>query len=113
MGLLRVFLRHYSTMSSSVVTIAKQKVPVLGCASTEELDKVVTFQPFKDWVSSFSQQQEARQHEMNIDAIHVQSIDYFGSNKIGFVKFKTDVSFKETGKKAPGIVFMVCYKVIT
>lgn len=43
---------------------------------------------------------------MNMDAIHVQSIDYFGTNKIGFVKFKTDVSFKETGKKAPGIVFM-------
>lgn len=113
MAFLRSILRHYTTMSSTVVTIAKQKVPVLGCASTEEFNKVASFQPFKDWLQAFDKQQKLRQHEMNVHAIHVQSIDYFGSDKIGFVKFKTDISFKETGKKAPGIVFMVKYQGVT
>ncbi|CAO3639833.1 unnamed protein product [Mucor fragilis] len=43
----------------------------------------------------------------NTDEIdQVMNIDYFGYKKVSFVKFKADVSFKDTGKKAPGIVFM-------
>lgn len=102
----RTVLRHYSNMSSTV-TISKQKVPINGCASSVELDKVLSFQPFKDWLQAFSQQQEERQDEMNVKSIDVQNIDYFGSEKIGFVKFKANVSFKDTDKNVPGIVFMV------
>ncbi|MBM6387286.1 MAG: hypothetical protein JSY10_25350 [Paenibacillus sp.] len=84
-----------------------QKVPLKGSFAASELAKVVSFQPFQDWVQVFSEQQKTRQNEMNVDSIDVQSIDYFGSEKIGFVKFKANVAFKETGKSAPGIVFMV------
>lgn len=97
------------TMSSSTVTIAHQKVPVKGCSSSEELDKVLSFQPFQDWLHAFNKQQASRQEEMSVNAINIQNIDYFGSSKIGFVKFKADVTFKGTGKNAPGIVFMVKY----
>ncbi|KAG2231002.1 hypothetical protein BDF21DRAFT_424164 [Thamnidium elegans] len=88
------------------VNIALQKVPLKGSFAASELAKVVSFQPFQDWVQVFSEQQKTRQNEMNVDSIDVQSIDYFGSEKIGFVKFKANVAFKETGKSAPGIVFM-------
>ncbi|KAI7905593.1 uncharacterized protein BX663DRAFT_402312, partial [Cokeromyces recurvatus] len=88
------------------VTIAKQQVPIQGCSSKEELDRVLAFQPFKDWLKSFDEQQRARQEEMNVESIEIQNIDYFKSEKIGFIKFKTNVTFKETGISAPGIVFM-------
>lgn len=91
------------------VNIALQKVPLTGSFAASELAKVLSFQPFQDWAHVFSEQQKARQNEMNVDSIDVQSIDYFGSEKIGFVKFKANVVFKETGKSAPGIVFMVSF----
>ena len=67
----------------------------------------MAFQPFKDWLQAFEEQQKQRKDEFDINSIDIQNIDYFGSKKVGFVKFKADVSFKDAGKKAPGIVFMV------
>jgi ADP-sugar diphosphatase len=100
-------IRYYTTTMSSTVTIASQKVPIKGCSTTDELNKVLAFQPFQEWLHAFNEQQESRQHEMNVNSIDIQNVDYFGSQKIGFVKFKADVTFKDTGKNAPGIVFMV------
>lgn len=91
------------------VNIALQKVPLTGSFAAHELAKVLSFQPFQEWVQAFTKQQETRQNEMNVSSIDIQSIDYFGSEKIGFVKFKANVAFKDTGKNAPGIVFMVSY----
>ncbi|KAI9470057.1 MAG: hypothetical protein EXX96DRAFT_390078 [Benjaminiella poitrasii] len=96
--------RFLSTMATTV-TIAKQQVPLTGYPK-EDLDQVLAFQPFKDWLHGFDEQQQARQGEMNVESIEIQNIDYFKSDKIGFVKFKANVTFKETGKSAPGIVFM-------
>jgi hypothetical protein len=97
----------HRTMSSCSVNIANQKVLVNGCSSVEEFNQVLSFQPFKDWLTAFDQQQKSRQNEFDVESIHIQNIDYFGSKKIGFVKFKTQVTFKDSGKNAPGIVFMV------
>lgn len=101
------FLAPLTRSMSTAVKIANQKVPIQGCSSTEELSKVLEFTPFKEWLQSFEKQQQDREHEMNVDSIDIQNIDYFGSKKIGFVKFKANVTFKDTGKNAPGIVFMV------
>ena len=103
----KFFLRPYTTHMSFTVSIAHQKVPVKGCSSTEEFNKVLAFQPFQDWLHSFSQQQTTRNNEMNVKSIELQNIDYFGSEKIGFIKFKSNVCYKETEKNIPGIVFMV------
>jgi ADP-sugar diphosphatase len=88
------------------ITIGNQSVPVKGC-SENEFSKVAEFQPFKDWIKAFNKQQAAFHDEMDVNSIEIQSIDYFKSEKIGFVKLKSEVVFKETGKSAPGIVFMV------
>lgn len=90
---------------SRSVTIANQNVPLIA-SRPEMLDKVLEFQPFREWVERFDRAQRERQSEMDIVSIEVQNIDMFGSGKVGFVKFKADVRFKETGQKAPGIVFM-------
>ncbi|KAK4516879.1 uncharacterized protein ATC70_000206 [Mucor velutinosus] len=88
------------------VTIANQDITVKGCSTTDEFNQVMAFQPFKDWLQAFEEQQKQRKNEFDINSIDIQSIDYFGSKKVGFVKFKADVSFRDTGKNAPGIVFM-------
>ncbi|KAI8139048.1 NUDIX family hydrolase [Fennellomyces sp. T-0311] len=100
----RSLLRAFTTMAHSV-SIANQKVPVSG-ATPEILPQVLDFAPFKEWVSRLDQAQRVRQNEMDIRSIEIQSTDMFGSGKLGFVKFKADVRFKENGKTAPGIVFM-------
>lgn len=89
------------------VTIANQEIVVRGCSDTNEFNQVAEFPPFKDWLHAFEEQQKQRKNEFDIDSIDVQGIDYFGSKKVGFIKFKANVSFKESGKSAPGIVFMV------
>ncbi|KAI7858093.1 hypothetical protein BDC45DRAFT_434855 [Circinella umbellata] len=75
-------------------------------ATSDILDQVLEFGPFKDWVSRLDKAQREKKNEMDIHSIEIQNTDLFGSGKLGFVKLKADVRFKENGKSAPGIVFM-------
>ncbi|KAI8371164.1 hydrolase, NUDIX family protein [Choanephora cucurbitarum] len=95
-----------SSSTAHTVSIANQSVVVKGCSNADEFNNILSFQPFKDWLSAFNKQQLERQNEFDVQSIEIQGIDYFGSGKIGFIKFKANVTFKETGKSAPGIVFM-------
>lgn len=104
---LRAFLAFHRTLRMThTVTIANQRIPLMG-SSPDILDKVLAFQPFQEWVQRFDRSQKERDNEMDIKSIEIQNTDVFGSGKLGFVKFKADVRFKDTGKSAPGIVFMV------
>ncbi|KAI7874751.1 putative NUDIX family hydrolase [Lichtheimia hyalospora FSU 10163] len=87
------------------VNIGQQQVQLTG-ATPDIVDKVVAFQPFQDWVKRLDKEQRDRQNEMDITSIEIQSTDVFSSDKLGFVKFKANVKFKDTGKSAPGITFM-------
>lgn len=97
---------HRTLRMTHTVTIANQQVPLTG-SSPDILDKVMAFQPFQEWVQRFDKSQKERDNEMDVKSIEIQNTDIFGSGKLGFVKFKADVRFKDTGKNAPGIVFMV------
>ncbi|KAG0179942.1 hypothetical protein DFQ28_002052 [Apophysomyces sp. BC1034] len=90
---------------AAFINIAKQRVPLKGYP-VKVLDNLIQWQPFKDWVQQFDREQRERDDEMDISSIEVQSLDYFGTEKIGFAKFKANVKYKETQKNAPGIVFM-------
>lgn len=109
------FFRHSILMTSqqvkATIHIANQSVPIHSLYSREEVSKTLSFQPFKDWLVTFNKQEELRQNEFDIKSIDIQNIDYFGNN-IGFIKLKANVQFKETGKSAPGIVFMVNIDII-
>lgn len=90
------------------ILIGQQKVPVdSDQVSQETLTHVLAFTPFQDWAQALNKEQGQGKEEMQIDRIHIQGVDLFGSNKIGFVKFKVEAKFKATGKNAPGIVFLV------
>ncbi|KAI9260495.1 hypothetical protein BDA99DRAFT_439767 [Phascolomyces articulosus] len=92
------------------VSIANQSVPInngtTSSITPEIFKQILEFVPFKDWVTQMDKAQRERGNEMDIRSIEIQSLDFFGSSKLGFIKFKTDVRFKENGKSAPGIVFM-------
>jgi len=64
---------------------------------------LASFTPFKDWVTSVDLPENSS--KMIIKSIHMQSVDMFGTQKIGFVKFRAEVVDKQ-GARIPGIVFM-------
>ncbi|RHZ64137.1 hypothetical protein Glove_326g71 [Diversispora epigaea] len=85
--------------------IGEEVIPI-----TTKLDidvaSVLEFQPFKEWTSTLSKEMlKVDKKELKIRNVEIQNVDYFGL-KIGFVKFKVDAIFTETGKSAPGIIFM-------
>lgn len=82
------------------VRIGDTAVPVTGEAGLD-LAAAIACVPFKDWAKSMGE--EAGIHKTCVTKVHIQSVDMFGP-KVGFVKFKADVSFD--GKFVPGIVFM-------
>ncbi|RUS30689.1 nucleoside diphosphate-sugar hydrolase of the mutt family [Jimgerdemannia flammicorona] len=96
--------RTHSTMSHTI-TIANQTISLTSTNPDIQLDKVLDFQPFKDWIATFDREQRDHKTKVTIKGVEVQSVDMFGP-KIGFVKFKTDVEFVDNGKKVPGVVFM-------
>ncbi|KAL1921899.1 uncharacterized protein VTP21DRAFT_10541 [Calcarisporiella thermophila] len=90
----------------TTITVFDTKVPIKAAHADIDPQAVLQFQPFKDWLSGLSQEQERRQGELRLKEIELQSVDKFQSGKIGFVKFKVDAELKETGKSLPGIIFM-------
>ncbi|ORX58676.1 hypothetical protein DM01DRAFT_1405322 [Hesseltinella vesiculosa] len=88
----------------TTVRIGQQTVPLVSDHYDQAtLQKVQQFGPFATWLHAFDKEQQAS-NEFNIEAVDIQSIDYFAGN-IGFIKFKAKVAF-HNGKPAPGIVFM-------
>jgi ADP-sugar diphosphatase len=88
------------------ISIAGKSIPVEPASSDLDIKPVFEFQPFKDWCSTF-EKELSHSKDIKINSIQVQNVDYFGGGKPGFVKFKADVELTESGKKVPGIVFMV------
>jgi MFS family permease len=60
---------------------------------------VTASKQYQDWLASVDGTKYV------VKAVHIQSVDMFGPKKIGFIKFKADVTDKN-GKFIPGIVFM-------
>ena len=61
-----------------------------------DLQRCIDSQLFKDWASSMDA-------ELKVEAIRVQSVDYFGS-RVGFLKIETVTTFH--GQRIPGICFL-------
>ncbi|ESW27611.1 hypothetical protein PHAVU_003G216900 [Phaseolus vulgaris] len=60
---------------------------------------------FKQWLHNLQTENGVlADGTMTLRQVLVQGVDMFGK-RIGFLKFKADIFYKETGKKIPGIVF--------
>ena len=82
---------------------------------TEDLsrDQLLTFPAFKTWLSTLESSldlQTQTSHPFHatpyaLRSITVQSCDFFGAGRLGFVKLRAEVS-NEAGEKLPGSVFL-------
>ena len=76
-------------------------------------DQLLSFPAFKTWISTLQhslslQKQESHTFHSSpyiLRKIDVQSVDFFGGGKLGFVKLKAEVS-NDDGEKLPGSVFL-------
>lgn len=77
-------------------------------------DQVLHYPAFKTWINtlrhSLSLQRTSSKHPFHnapysLKSIEVQSVDFFGGQRIGFLKLKADVSNDES-EHLPGSVFM-------
>ena len=85
-------------------------IPISNGLSKETL---FSFAPFKNWlgtleksVSSYNASAGGKQtNQYSLRGIEIQSIDLFGSNKIGFMKLKADL-IHPNGRPLPGITVL-------
>jgi ADP-sugar diphosphatase len=77
-------------------------------------DQLLNFPAFKTWKSTLQANLELQyddeshqfhEHPFELRSIQLQSVDWFGRSKIGFVKFKAKITNDE-GKELPGICFL-------
>lgn len=77
-------------------------------------DQLLSFPAFKNWIStlehSLSLQSKDSNHTFHnspykLRKIDVQSVDFFGSGKLGFVKLKAEVS-NDNEEQLPGSCFL-------
>lgn len=76
-------------------------------------DQLLSFPAFKTWLSTLQHslsQQSDNKHAFHtspysLRRIDIQAVDIFGQGRIGFVKFKAEVS-NGNGEKLPGSVFL-------
>ena len=82
---------------------------------TKDLSKeqLLSFPAFRNWSETLQhslKQQESKDHTFHeapykLRRIDIQSVDFFGGERIGFIKFKAEVS-NDDGEKFPGSVFL-------
>ena len=76
-------------------------------------DQLLSFRPFKEWLNTFQLSLKAQKDTSHTfhDApyklryVQIQAIDFFGGERIGFIKMKTEVT-NDAGEKLPGSVFL-------
>ncbi|KAK2810393.1 hypothetical protein FQN49_008537 [Arthroderma sp. PD_2] len=99
-------------MSTFTLPGSEPAVPVQLTSDLSQ-SQLLSFPAFKIWLStlrhSLSRQQDPS-HEFHakpyaLRNISIQAVDHFGANRIGFIKFKADVS-TDDGDKLPGSVFL-------
>ena len=89
--------------------------PTCEVKLTKDLDKdhLLSFIPFNNWIKTLGQsleQQKSKGHTFHdapyrLRSITIQSVDFFGGGRIGFIKLTTEVS-NDQGEKIPGSILL-------
>ncbi|KAI9758737.1 MAG: hypothetical protein M4579_002840 [Chaenotheca gracillima] len=100
-------------MSTFNLPHSSPAVPVRLTSDLNE-EQILSFVAFKTWSSTLQHnlglQTSDDQHPFHkapykLRSISVQSVDFFGGNRVGFVKLKAEIS-NDDGEKLPGSVFL-------
>lgn len=99
-------------MSTFSLPNSEPEVPV-HLTSDLSQEQLLSFPAFKTWISTLQTSlftQRNKSHTFHsapykLRHIEIQSVDFFGGERIGFIKLKADVS-NDKGEKLPGSVFV-------
>lgn len=98
----------------STITLPNTKPPVSVQLTPDLSEKqLLSFPAFKIWLSTLQRSlstQNSAKHEFNsapytLKKIEIQAVDFFGGDRLGFVKLRADVS-NDRGESLPGSVFL-------
>lgn len=89
--------------------------PAVAVNLTPDLskDQLLSFPAFKTWISTLQKSLSTQNHQSHtfysapyrLRKIDIQSVDFFGGERIGFIKLRAEVS-NDNGGKLPGSVFL-------
>ena len=89
--------------------------PPVYVSLTQDLsqDQLLSFPAFKTWISTLQHSlslQQNRSHTFNaspyqLRSVKIQSVDFFGGKRIGFIKLSAEIS-NDNEEKLPGSVFL-------
>ncbi|KAL8738714.1 MAG: hypothetical protein Q9181_000536 [Wetmoreana brouardii] len=99
-------------MSTFILPNSDPKVSV-NLTSNLSQEQLLSFPAFKTWISTLQHSLSLQQDKSHpfyttsykLRKIDVQSVDFFGGQRLGFVKLQVEVS-NEDGEKLPGSVFL-------
>ena len=96
----------------STFTLPNTSIPV-HLTSDLSKDQLLSFPAFKTWINTLQHSLSTQQHKVYtfhsapymLRQISIQSVDFFGGQRVGFIKLKAEVS-NDNGEKLPGSVFL-------
>lgn len=106
-----------AAMSIFCLPDSKPEVPV-HLTSDLSQEQLLSFPAFKAWISTLQHSLSTQQNKSHtfhsapykLRNIEIQSVDFFGGKRIGFIKLKAEVS-NDRGEKLPGSVFVRNFRV--
>ena len=101
-----------ANMSTFILPDSKPEC-LVRLSSDVSKDQLLSFPAFKTWISTLQHNlsmQKSNSHVFHsapykLRNVDIQSVDFFGRGRLGFVKLKVDVS-NDQGEKLPGSVFL-------
>jgi len=99
-------------MSTFTLPNSESKVIIHLTPDLEE-DQLLSFLPFKTWINTLEHSlstQKSKSHTFHaapykLRKINIQSVDFFGGGRVGFIKLRAEVS-NDDGEKLPGSVLL-------
>ena len=103
---------RFAAMSTFTLPNCKPEVPV-HLTSDLSQEELLSFPAFKTWISTLQHSLSTQQNKSHtfhsapfkLRKIQIQSVDFFGRGRVGFIKMKAEVS-NDDGEKLPGSVFV-------
>ncbi len=106
-----------AAMSTFNLPNSKPEVPI-HLTSDLSQEQLLSFPAFKTWISTLQHSLSTQQNKSHtfhsapykLRNIQIQSVDFFGGKRVGFIKLKAEVS-NDKGEKLPGSVFVRIFRV--
>ena len=107
----------FAAMSTTFILPNSKPEARVHLTSDLSQEELLSFPAFKTWISTLQHSlttQQSRSHTFHsapykLRNIEIQSVDFFGGKRIGFIKLKAEVS-NDKGEKLPGSVFVCCFR---